>query len=339
MAQENNSNWEKRELSGGDGHGKKVPEGEWEAVRHLLGCAMSVGTAVTGDTAGLKKVVEAYLTAREGEVAGCFAGVEAVVLDIEGTTTPIPFVTETLFPYAEKKVEGFVKEKLAEVDDVVQAMRLAAAADQKEFPDVPQIAGRAAGAAKVAADVAANLIWNSQKNRKVTAMKELQGRIWREGYASGDLKGYVYPDVPAAFKRWTGQGVKCYIYSSGSVGAQKLLFGQSSAGNLLPYLSGHFDTTTGGKREAASYAKIAAAIGRQDAPASVLFLTDIVGEATAARAAGMRVALLHRPANHLIDAADQSAAAAFPQLRTFDAILPDEDAAADGRPAKRRRKN
>ena len=130
---------------------------------------------------------------------------------------------------------------------------------------------------------------------KATGLKELQGLIWQQGYDSGRLTSHVYPDVPAALERWAQRGLDVRIYSSGSVGAQKVFFAHTCVGDLLPRLRGHYDTNVGPKREAASYRKIVADMGLSSA--DVLFLSDVVQELDAAAAAGLRTALVVRPGN------------------------------------------
>jgi enolase-phosphatase E1 len=130
---------------------------------------------------------------------------------------------------------------------------------------------------------------------KATGLKLLQGLVWRHGYESGEIKGHVYPDVPVAFAAWKAAGRPIAIYSSGSVLAQQLLFRHSVVGDLTPFLAAHYDTTTGPKREATSYAAIAKAWGR--APGSITFCTDIPAEAEAARAAGLAAVVMMRPGN------------------------------------------
>jgi 5-methylthioribose kinase len=204
--------------------------------------------------------------------------VRAILTDVEGTTTDIAFVTETLFPYA--------RERLA---DYVQA-----------HPDAAQ-----------GVDVAQLLAWHDA-DRKEPVLKTVQGLIWAQGYADGTLRGHVYPDAVAGLRRWHARGIGLYVYSSGSVGAQKLLFGQSTAGDLTGLFSGHFDTAVGTKREAASYRRIAEAIGL--APDEILFLSDVEAELAAAAEAGLAVTLLAR---------DGGPASAYPVARGFDTILPD----------------
>jgi methylthioribulose 1-phosphate dehydratase/enolase-phosphatase E1 len=153
-------------------------------------------------------------------------------------------------------------------------------------------AARPAASRRVAAFVQALMDVTS----KATALKSLQGRVWRDGYESGALRGHVFADTPAALRVWASLGKRCYIYSSGSREAQRLLFKHSAAGDLRALLSGYFDTRVGPKVEARSYADIALSLG-VDAPARVLFLTDSLAEAVAARAAGMRAVLTLRPGN------------------------------------------
>jgi enolase-phosphatase E1 len=149
------------------------------------------------------------------------------------------------------------------------------------------------------------------RDRKSTALKSLQGRIWEEGYRAGQLRGQVYPDVPRAFARWRAQGRDLAIFSSGSVLAQRLLFSGSEAGDLTQAIRAFFDTTTGAKSDPESYRKIAAALGQ--APAAVLFLSDVTAELDAARGAGMATRLCVREGN-APEAADH------PVVRTFDGV-------------------
>jgi enolase-phosphatase E1 len=178
---------------------------------------------------------------------------KVVLVDIEGTTTSLSFVHDTLFPYARARLPDWV--------------------------------------AKHGGDLAQLLAW-MDVDAKVTELKDVQGKIWAEGYAAGELQGQVYPDAAAALRRWHDRGIKLAVFSSGSVPAQKLIFGHSDQGDLSPLFSGWFDTTTGPKREADSYRKIAAAL--EQMPGDVLFLSDIVQEIDAARAAGMRAVLIDR---------------------------------------------
>ena len=205
-----------------------------------------------------------------------FNAVNAVVTDIEGTTTSISFVHENLFPYARKHMREFL---LANAETAAVAAELAAVNDAEEKKlTVEQ-----------AADV---LIQWIDEDRKTTPLKALQGMIWRMGYERGDLQGHVYDDVSSNLEQWRALGKKLYVYSSGSVEAQKLIFGHSSAGNLAPLFSGYFDTRTGAKRDPASYDAISTAIFEQ--PKNILFLSDIGAELDAARNAGMQTLQLMR---------------------------------------------
>jgi enolase-phosphatase E1 len=188
--------------------------------------------------------------------------VGAVLTDIEGTTSSIAFVTDTLFPYAKAHLRDFVARNAEIAAPLLDAVRA-------EEPGNP---------------VETLLRWIDE-DRKATPLKTLQGLIWAEGYADGTLEGHVYRDAADALRRWHDAGIALYIYSSGSIAAQKLIFGHSNAGDLTPLFSGYFDTTSGPKKDAASYRTIAGEIGR--APEDILFLSDNIQEIDAARAAGM----------------------------------------------------
>lgn len=207
----------------------------------------------------------------------------AVLLDIEGTTTSISFVADVLFPYAAKHIPDFLRAHAQEKEtkDACAAILNDANADEKSLPGMEGLL--AVVRRQMAADA------------KATGLKMLQGLVWKAGYESGALKGHVYDDVLPSLKRWKEQGRTVAIYSSGSVLAQKLIFGHSIAGDLLPYIANHFDTTVGGKREPQSYAAIGAALGLP--LASITFCTDMPAEAEAAMVAGMTAVLLSRPGN------------------------------------------
>ena len=206
-----------------------------------------------------------------------------VLLDIEGTTTAISFVYDVLFPYAARRLPSFILERL---DDPAVAKACAAVL----------IDARPVERAMPPAEAVLTVIRRQMEaDVKATGLKMLQGLVWREGYESGAVRGHVYPDVPVALARWRAAGVPVSIYSSGSVLAQQLLFRHSVVGDLTPLLAGHYDTTSGPKREAASYAAIATAIGC--APQDILFATDQPAEAEAARGAGCRAVVLMRPGN------------------------------------------
>lgn len=207
----------------------------------------------------------------------------AVLLDIEGTTTSISFVFDVLFPYAASHVAEFLAahEREADVKSACELIRKDAYGDETSLAPTAQVL--AVVRRQMAADV------------KAQGLKQLQGLIWKHGYESSAIKGHVYADVPTCFATWRQQGRPIAIYSSGSVLAQKLLFRHSTAGDLTGFLSGHYDTTSGSKREPASYATIANAWGK---PVSdITFCTDQPAEAEAAAAAGMIAVLLMRPGN------------------------------------------
>jgi enolase-phosphatase E1 len=221
------------------------------------------------------------------------AGVRIVLLDIEGTTTPIAFVHDVLFPFARDRVRSWLAARPSsdpERLEVVEGLRAEQAAD----PEWQQSDAHAGGTIDEELDATVSYVhWLMDRDRKSRALKILQGRIWQDGYQRGELKGEVYPDVPAALVRWRTAGLDAGIFSSGSVLAQKLLFAHSGAGDLTPLLRWHFDTAVGAKIEAASYRRIVAAAGAE--PAQVLFISDVVKELDAAREAGLQTLLCVRP--------------------------------------------
>lgn len=216
------------------------------------------------------------------------------LLDIEGTTTPIVFVTETLFPYARTHIRSYLERHgdSPQYLELLRMFRQEHAADAQARLDVPPWPGVGADAR---ASVEAYADWLMGRDRKSPALKELQGYIWEEGYRSGDLIAPVFPDVPRAFERWRTAGTKIGIFSSGSVLAQRCLFRCSSAGDLSGYLCCHFDTHIGPKKEATSYERIAREIGRP--PGKIVFVSDVVAELDAALAAGMKTIMSHRRGN------------------------------------------
>ncbi|KAG9480584.1 hypothetical protein GDO78_012181 [Eleutherodactylus coqui] len=245
------------------------------------------------------------------------ASVTAVLLDIEGTTTPITFVKDILFPYIQDHVEEYLQKHWPEEEcqEDVRQLRLQAEKDSgvKGFVPVPSSAKPPAEIIKGAVD---NVLWQMSLDRKTTALKQLQGHMWRSAYATGKVKGEVYDDVVPALKKWKEANLKLYIFSSGSVEAQKLLFGYSIEGDLLELLHGHFDTSVGSKVESASYRRIAEQIGCS--AENILFLTDITDEAEAAREAGVHVAIAVRPGNAALTDEEKSKyhlISSFHQLR------------------------
>lgn len=203
--------------------------------------------------------------------------IKAILTDIEGTTTDINFVHKVLFPYAAKHLPDFVR---ANADQPAVAVALDSAREELNEPraDVERL-------------ISACLEWIEQ-DKKVTALKALQGLIWVEGYQHGDFTGHLYADAITYLQGWHEQGLQLYVFSSGSVKAQKLLFGYSDAGDLTGLFSGYFDTTTGHKREVESYVKIAEEIGLP--AAEILFLSDVKEELDTAAGAGMQTVMLAR---------------------------------------------
>lgn len=208
--------------------------------------------------------------------------IKAILTDIEGTTSSVSFVFEVLFPYARAHLPDFVR---AHAEEAEVAAQLAAVRAESREPD-----------ADLERVIAILLDWIAA-DRKATPLKALQGMIWQQGYQSGQIKGHVYPDAVEGLRRWKAEGYALYVYSSGSIQAQKLIFGYAEAGDLTPLFSGYFDTTSGGKRETASYQRIAEAIG---VPAGeILFLSDVKEELDAAQQAGMQTVGLAREGREL----------------------------------------
>ncbi len=208
--------------------------------------------------------------------------IKAVLTDIEGTTSAVSFVFDVLFPYAAQHLPGFVREQ-AQRPDVASQVQAVRQESGEADADVERV-------------IAILLGWIAD-DRKATPLKALQGMVWEQGYQAGELKGHVYPDAVDALTRWHQQGYALYVYSSGSIQAQKLIFGCSQAGDLSALFSGYFDTTSGPKREAQSYRTIMAAIGLPGE--GIIFLSDIVEELDAARAAGMLTCGLAREGGEL----------------------------------------
>jgi enolase-phosphatase E1 len=239
------------------------------------------------------------------------AGLRIVLLDIEGTTTPIAFVHDVLFPFARDRVRSWLAARPSsdpERLEVVEGLRAEQAAD-------PEWQQSEAHAGQIDEELDATVCyvhWLMDRDRKSRALKILQGRIWQDGYQRSELKGQVYPDVPPALVRWRTAGLDAGIFSSGSVLAQKLLFAYSAAGDLTPLLQWHFDTAMGAKTEAGSYRRIAAATGVE--PAQVVFISDVVKELDAAREAGLQTLLCVRAP------AIPPPVATHPIVRTFDEL-------------------
>jgi 2,3-diketo-5-methylthio-1-phosphopentane phosphatase len=220
-----------------------------------------------------------------------------LLFDIEGTTTAVDYVYSVLFPYARTNMESYLMEHATteELRALAQAFDTQHTQDTADsvtsLPVDPQ-----AEPAALRSQVMAAALDHMKADRKTTALKELQGRIWNSGYQNGELKGHVYDDVAPAFARFRAAGHTLHIYSSGSVQAQKLIFGYSVVGDLTTMLTSYYDTTTGAKKVAQSYVDIARALG---VPTSeVTFFTDNSDEARAAADAGMAVFVVRRPGDN-----------------------------------------
>jgi enolase-phosphatase E1 len=240
-------------------------------------------------------------------VPGVRGALDAIVLDIEGTTTPISFVYDVLFPFARRHLREFLKDERSSprVADAVVGLELEWADDVAKG-NAPPIWSEI--------DLAAYVEWLMDLDRKSPALKSLQGLIWERGYRSGELTSEIFTDVGPALERWRAAGLRVAIYSSGSVLAQRLLFGHTPAGDLTPFFSGFFDTAVGPKTVADSYRAIAVAL--ECAPARLLFVSDVVAELNAAHAVGCRTALAVRPGNP-----PQPPAPAGDSIRSFNEIV------------------
>ena len=241
------------------------------------------------------------------------AGIRAILLDIEGTTTPIAFVTRVLFPYARKRLRAHLDAHAGSPE--YQALLTGLAEERllsmRGGDTVPPWAD-APPAARLAS-AAAFVEWLMDRDRKSTWLKELQGRIWEAGYERGEISGDVFSDVRPALQSWQTQGIEVGIFSSGSVLAQQLLFRHSSAGDLTRYVRWYFDTHMGAKGDPGSYRRIAATIGTS--VDTVMFLSDVPRELDAASTAGMQVRLVVRPGN-----APVRRNSAYQAIRSLDEI-------------------
>jgi len=239
---------------------------------------------------------------------------QAFLLDIEGTTTPVEFVFQVLFPYAREHVRQFLESHcggsgvLKDIDHLRNEYSASARQNQNLPAWIDEPPQRRIESA------VAYVHWLMDRDDKSTALKSLQGKIWEEGYRSGELRSQVYPDVPPAFARWRKLNIGIWIFSSGSVLAQKLLFANTTEGDLNPFIRGNFDTTTGPKKDAGSYQRIAASM-TLPAP-EVLFVSDVVAELDAAHLAGMETRLCVRPGR------PQPDSSSHPIIHTFEEILP-----------------
>jgi enolase-phosphatase E1 len=236
--------------------------------------------------------------------------IRTILLDIEGTTTPIAFVYQVLFPYAKSHMAEFLRRHGPSPDvraDLDELMR-EHAKEVREHTHVPSLEGGTPESFVPYID------WLIDKDRKLAPLKSLEGKIWAEGYARGELHSEVYPDVPAALKRWQSQQKTIAIFSSGSVWAQKLLFAHTQAGDLTARISTYFDTNVGSKIDPESYQKIANSLKR--VPGEIVFISDVVRELDAAHAADFHPLLCERSGNH------PQPAHAYRVVRNLDEVFP-----------------
>lgn len=220
-----------------------------------------------------------------------FAG-RGILLDIEGTTSSVSFVYDVMFPFARRELASYLAAAWGSPELAAACDRIALDAGHASLA---AWCGSAADAAAQRQTLIAEVERLMAGDSKATGLKQLQGLIWRSGFECGEMQAHVYDDVPPALAAWNHAGLDVRIYSSGSIEAQKLFFGHSVAGNLLPLFRGHYDTTSGPKKEAASYLRIADDIGLP--PRELLFLSDVVAEVDAARQAGFQTGLCLRPGN------------------------------------------
>ena len=202
--------------------------------------------------------------------------ISAIVLDIEGTTTPVRFAHNMLFPYVRAGLPALLRDRAGQ-PEVAAALQ-----------DVP------------GPDKLATLLGWMDRDEEAMPLKSLQGLLWRDAYASGAVQGALYPDVAPCLRRWAAAGLRLFIYSSGSVEAQRRLFGHSVEGDLTPLFTGFFDTRIGGKREASSYRAISTSLRLPGA--EVLFLSGVEAELDAAVEAGLRACQVVRAGDGMVAA-------------------------------------
>jgi enolase-phosphatase E1 len=240
-------------------------------------------------------------------------GIRLVLLDIEGTTTPIAFVHDVLFSFARARVADWFLEAsdTPEYEDVARRLSIEHVDDRLREDGVPP--WKTSTRTEERESLAVYVNWLMDRDRKSPGLKLLQGLIWERGYAAGQLHGEVFPDVPDALRRWRQSGLDVAIYSSGSELAQRRLFASTKYGDLTPLISAYFDTAVGAKVASASYTRIASAMTRQ--PHEILFVSDVISELEAASAAGLFVYLSVRPGNP-----PQPATASYPVVTDFGTI-------------------
>lgn len=263
-------------------HGMYVWGNTWEqAKRHGECLHYLFDAAIQIEKLGLTHMISAPALSKDTLHAKL--NYKHLLLDIEGTLSPISFVKDVLFPFSEENFKQFLSSKWEseEMKAIVADLHAAAKEEQLSCSNL---------------DEAVEFLKHCVKaDRKLTPLKQLQGLIWKEGYEKGIIVSQVFDDVPPSLERLTGAGVKVSIYSSGSRQAQHLLFQYSNHGNLKKFLNAYFDTKVGAKIEKASYSDIVLTLGAN--ANEILFVTDVLAEAKAASAAGLNVAIASRPGN------------------------------------------
>lgn len=234
------------------------------------------------------------------------AGIRGILLDIEGTTTPIAFVHDVLFTYARQHVRNYLVQHADTLTDDIALLRDEHTRDTSSGQQPPPLTDDVES-------IANYVHWLIDRDRKSTGLKSLQGKIWREGYTSGTLKSQVFSDVRPAFERWHKAGLRISIFSSGSALAQQLLFAHTEDGDLTTFISDYFDTNIGAKGDAESYRRIAKQMNLS--PVEILFISDVVTELEAATEAGMKTKLSIRVGNH-----PQPNTDFFQMIQTFDEV-------------------
>jgi len=237
-------------------------------------------------------------------------GVDLILLDIEGTTTPIAFVYDVLFPFARTRIESHLRQHARDpqLREALAQLRLEWQDDERRGEAPP------AWDESAPMSAAAYLFWLMDRDRKSPTLKRVQGEIWETGFRSGALRGEIFPDVAPAFERWRESRVGIAIYSSGSTLAQRLIFGASGAGDLTPFIEEYFDTAIGPKRSPDSYRRIASAMRRS--PSRILFVSDSPEELDAAFAAGCQIVLAVRPGNRPVEGPES-----VDEISSFDELV------------------
>ena len=213
---------------------------------------------------------------------------KVILVDIEGTITDIDFVKKTLFPYASRNLEAYVRKQVAQNDPAVQKILKDTHTFWQNEQQTP------AQSTPTVDDLIAILLSWIDADRKITPLKTVQGLIWEDGYTNGDFTGHLYDDAHYYLNKWKEQGIRLAVFSSGSEYAQKLLLGHSDFGDLTPWFEAYFDTRVGAKRDTQAYHAILKALKMDQEPDQVLFLSDVVEELDAAVQVGMKTYELRR---------------------------------------------